>query len=67
VYLSSRAYLDSYQPGCQGLDLEKFLARYERCFAKVLASEEEFPKIDIDPELIPEIELNPAIGSPATE
>ena len=62
VYLSSRAYLDDYRPHCLGLDLEEFLAQYERCFAAVLASTEEFPQIDVDPELIPEIHLNPALA-----
>ena len=59
VYLSSRSYLDDYQPTCQGLDLSTFLHQYETCFAEVLANTEEFPKIDIDPELIPEIDLDP--------
>ena len=60
VYLSSRGYLDDYRPACQGLDLEQFLDQYERCFAEVLGSEEEFPQIEIDPELIPEIHLDSA-------
>ncbi len=43
-----------------GLDLEKFLAQFEQCFAEVIASQEEFPEIDIVPDLIPEIHLVPA-------
>jgi hypothetical protein len=31
----------------------------EHCFAEVVASQEEFPKIEIDPERIPEIHLDP--------
>lgn len=65
VYHSSRKYLEQYQPSCQGLDLAKFLAQYEQCFGEVLASQEEFPKIDIDAELIPEIELQPAADTAA--
>jgi len=57
VYLTSRNYLQDYPPVYEGLDLEPFLAQYERCFAEVLSSEEELPKIDIDPESIPEIHL----------
>jgi uncharacterized protein len=57
VYLSSRAYLDDYRPSYLGLNLDEFLEQYERCFAEVLASTEEFPKIVVDPELIPEIHL----------
>ena len=61
VYLTSRGYLEGYRPAYEGLDLEAFLSQYEHCFAEVLASTEEFPKIDIDPELIPEIHLDPAL------
>ena len=68
VYLSSRAYLEDYRPAYHGLDLDAFLAQYERCFAEVLASTEEFPRIEIDPELIPEIHLDPALaGEPEAE
>jgi predicted metal-dependent hydrolase len=61
VYLSSLAYLQDFRPACQGLDLETFLTQYERCFAEVLASTEEFPRIEIVPDLIPEIHLDPAL------
>jgi predicted metal-dependent hydrolase len=61
VYVSSRTYLDDFRPACQGLDLEAFLAQYERCFGEVLASTEEFPRIEIEPDLIPEIHLDPAL------
>jgi len=62
VYVSSRDYLEDYRPHHLGLDLEAFLAQYESCFADVMASEEEFPKIDINPETIPEIHLDPPPG-----
>jgi predicted metal-dependent hydrolase len=62
VYLSSRSYLDEYQPAYLGLNLSAFLEQYERCFAEVLASTEEFPSIEVDPELIPEIHLDPALA-----
>lgn len=57
VYVTSRNYLEEYRPAYEGLDLEAFLDQYERCFAEVLASSEEFPKIDIVADLIPEIHL----------
>jgi predicted metal-dependent hydrolase len=57
LYHSSRDYLQPYRPKHLGLDLEKLLGQMERCFADVLSSEEEFPKIEVDPELIPEIHL----------
>jgi uncharacterized protein len=64
VYRSSRRYLDAYRPVCVGLDLEDFLKRFDDCFAEVHASQDEFPKIDIDPELIPEIALDPPVELP---
>jgi uncharacterized protein len=67
VYLTSREYLEDYRPAYLGLNLEAFLAQYERCFADVLASTEERPRIDIDPELIPEIHLDPALASAGLE
>jgi predicted metal-dependent hydrolase len=62
VYQSSRGYLEEYRPAYLGLDLDAFLAQFERCFAGVLASQEEFPRLEIDPELIPEIHLDPALS-----
>lgn len=59
LYHSTRGYLEPYGPLYMGLDLQKFLQEFERCFAEVAASQEEFPKIEIDPELIPEIHLAP--------
>jgi predicted metal-dependent hydrolase len=62
VYLSSRGYLEEYRPAYLGLDLDAFLAQFERCFAEALASQEEFPRLEVDPELIPEIHLDPALA-----
>jgi predicted metal-dependent hydrolase len=62
VYESSRAYLNDYCPAYLGLNLDQFLAQYERCFADVLASTEEFPRIDVDPEQIPEIHLEEGVS-----
>ena len=60
VYLTSRAYLEQYTPSYFGLDLEKFLDQYEKCFAEIIASEEDYPRLEIDAERIPEIHLDPA-------
>ncbi len=57
VYASSRKYLEPFRPAHQGIDLDAFLEQYQACFAEVLASEEEFPELAIDPDLIPEIHL----------
>jgi uncharacterized protein len=62
VYLSSLAYLEDFRPACQGLDVDAFLAQYARCFSDVLAATEEFPRIEIEPDLIPEIHLDPALS-----
>ena len=59
LYHSTRSYLEPYRPWHEGIDLERFLGQFEQCFAKVLASQEEFPEIDIEPDLIPEIHLAP--------
>jgi predicted metal-dependent hydrolase len=59
LFISSQAYLDPYRPKHLGLDLEAFLAQFQRCFAEVSASTEEFPQLEVDPELIPEIHLDP--------
>ncbi|RIK83126.1 MAG: DUF309 domain-containing protein [Planctomycetota bacterium] len=61
VYGTSRAYLDEYRPAYKGLDLDAFLAQYDRCFAAVLNSTDEYPQIEIDPDQIPEIHLDPAL------
>ena len=65
VYTTSRNYLETYPPFYEGLDLESFLAHYEQCFAEVLTSDEEFPKIDIDAETIPEIHLQTSPSTPS--
>jgi predicted metal-dependent hydrolase len=64
VYGSSRNYLAQYRPTCVGLDLEKFLGEFDACFAEVAASQEEFPRLEIDAELIPEIALDPPVELP---
>jgi uncharacterized protein len=64
VYYGARGYLEPYRPHHNGLDLEQFLGQFEKCFAEVVASQEDFPQIEIVPDLIPEIHLDPpAIGA----
>ena len=43
VYRTSRAYLVEYAPSYIGLDLEKFLAQYDQCFAELNSSDEDPP------------------------
>ncbi len=56
---SFRKYLEPYGDSYLGLDILEFMSAMDRCFAEVLRSEEEYPEIEIDPELIPEIHLVP--------
>ena len=58
LYVSSRKYLEDYQPWHLGIDLRSFLNQLQICCDEILASEEEFPQIEIDPERIPEIHLS---------
>lgn len=60
LYHSSTAYLKPYAPHFEGLDVDKLLQELEGCCAEILASTEEFPKLEIDPDKIPEIHLQPA-------
>jgi predicted metal-dependent hydrolase len=57
LYHSTRGYLEPYGAWHMGLNVHEFLADFERCFADVLASDEEFPEIEIQADLIPEIHL----------
>lgn len=59
LYFSSRKYLEEYLPSHLGLDLEKLFSELEACCRFIVESDEEYPSIEIDPELIPEIHLDP--------
>ena len=59
LYFGSRSYLEPYSPSHMGLNLAVFLDQMTDCCAEILASQEQFPKIDIVVDLIPEIHLDP--------
>ncbi|QDU98134.1 DUF309 domain-containing protein [Lignipirellula cremea] len=59
LYRSSRAYLEPFRPFHLGVDLEKLFAEFEACCAEIMASTEDYPEIEIVPDLIPEIHLQP--------
>ena len=59
LFYGSRGYLEPYRPKHMGIDLDKFLQQMEACFAEIIQSEEAFPQIEIVPDLIPEIHLDP--------
>ncbi|HEX4128482.1 MAG TPA: DUF309 domain-containing protein [Pirellulales bacterium] len=57
VFYGSMGYLEPYRPVHQGLDLDKFATDMKRCFADVVASQEEYPQVELVADLIPEIHL----------
>ena len=57
LYYGCRGYLEEYQPTYLDLNLDKLLADLETCCREIIDSKEEFPKIEIVPDLIPEIHL----------
>jgi len=57
LYVGCRGYLEDYRPRYLGVDLDKLLAQLETCCRDILDSKEEFPRIEIIPDLIPEIHL----------
>jgi uncharacterized protein len=59
LYHGCRGYLEDYRPKYLDLDLDKLFSQLEICCREILESQEEFPKIDIVPDLIPEIHLEP--------
>lgn len=59
LYHSCHKYLDEYRPVHLGLNLEEFLDGLTRCCREILESEDEHPVVEIEPDLIPEIHLNP--------
>jgi len=60
LYFTSLGYLEAFRPTHEGIDLDKFFADMQRCFAEVVNSEQEFPQVDLDAEQIPEIHLAPS-------
>src|SRR4029077_13671168 len=57
LYHSSTAYLEPYRPFYEGVDLDKLLAEFQACCAVILENNEEYPKIEMTADLIPEIHL----------
>jgi predicted metal-dependent hydrolase len=59
LHASVHGYLDPYLPRYLGLDLEKFLREFDACLAEVVASTDDRPAVELDPERLPEIHLDP--------
>jgi predicted metal-dependent hydrolase len=56
----SRKYLDPYRPTYLGIDLDQFLEDVGGCFGGALSAAESRRSIQIDPGLIPKIQLEPS-------
>ncbi|HEY4312448.1 MAG TPA: DUF309 domain-containing protein [Pirellulales bacterium] len=63
LYYTSLGYLEPYRPLHEGIDLDKFFAEMQRCFASIINSDEDFPAVEIVADEIPEIHLDPAPGA----
>ena len=58
LYESSRQKLDMYRPRYLGIDLEKFLADFQYCFAELIDAGNQSPgNVILRDERIPKIEL----------
>lgn len=56
---SVHGYLEDYAPYHLGLHVDSFLQSFDVCLGEVAASTEDYPTIELDPELLPEIHLDP--------
>ncbi len=59
LYHGCRSYLQDYLPFHLGLDVEKLLSELHRCCESILVDADPLPAVEIEPELIPEIHLQP--------
>jgi predicted metal-dependent hydrolase len=66
LHASVNGYLETYKPRHLGLDVTAFLDSFNTCLAAVAASTDEFPEIELDPGLLPEIHLDPPPAGPAS-
>ena len=60
LHASVHGYLEPYAPRHLGLDLTAFLAAFDTCLAEVAASTDEEPRAELNPDLLPEIHLDPS-------
>ena len=65
LYRTSRDYLRDYRPKYLGLDLDALFDAMRICCQEVVASEEYFPPAKLDPDLIPQLQLDFPLGEQA--
>ncbi len=61
LYFTSRQYLEEYRPHHEGIDLERLFGELARCCEGIVQTDEEFPDVEIVPDLIPELNLDPPV------
>src|SRR5262245_852897 len=59
LFHSSRKYMEAYGVKYLGLDIPAFWRQMEHCFAEVLATADPDRRLQLDPDLIPVITLDP--------
>ena len=59
LFESSSKYLQEYLPFHEGVNVQKLLDDLTACCREILDSQDEYPEIEIEAELIPEIHLDP--------
>jgi predicted metal-dependent hydrolase len=57
LYYSCQKYLDDYRPFHMGLNVDQLLQQLQTCCAEILNSSEDFPKVELIVDSIPEIHL----------
>ena len=67
LYHSCRRYLHGFRSGYRGINVERLIDELDRCCAGLLASRTEVPRVQIDPDLIPKIILDPPAESAGCE
>ncbi len=64
LHTSVHGYLEPYAPHHLGLDIDGFLKGFDTCLAEVVSDTEDRREIPLDPELLPEIHLDPPPAEP---
>jgi hypothetical protein len=59
--VSTMRYLQPYRPECRGVDVERLIDDFERCFAELLGPHAEYPAgLQLDQQRVPVIQLRDA-------
>jgi hypothetical protein len=59
LYYGAKGYLEPFRPRFEGLDVDGFIEQMTACFREVIDSTEQYPAVEIQVDLIPEIHLDP--------